>query len=85
MIKSSTLEKRHAEIIKRYGAVSRYAEFVPHITIAYDIGSFEWWKLPSFKYNVLLGNENAKIGNDRKTITKRPKWNKVQEILSEIG
>lgn len=79
-----TLQARHKQMIREHNAQYFWPEFHPHVTIAYDIGDFDWWKLPPFKHDILLGDENVRAGNDR-TIKIRPKWQLIQKILSEIA
>ncbi len=59
MLNSPQLFDRHNEFIRNHSMVSDYEEFLPHVTIAYDIGSYSWWNLPRFIDPVVLSQEHA--------------------------
>ena len=45
IIKSEYLIKRHKELMQKYDLTYSYDEYIPHITLSYDIGDFDISKL----------------------------------------
>lgn len=85
LLDAPTVVERHKTLMREHNATYDFEEYHPHVTIAYDIGDFEWWRLPPFHHDIILGDENVRPGNDRKQQEKRPKWKLIQKILSEIA
>ena len=84
LLKSPQLVERHKQLMREHNATYDYPEYHPHVTIAYDIGTFPWWSLPKFEHDIWLGDENVRPGNDRKQVV-RPRWKLIQKILSEAA
>lgn len=85
MLDAPTVVERHKTLMREHKAEYMWDEFHPHVTIAYDIGEFDWWKLPPINFDIILGDENVRAGNDLKLKEKRPKWKRIQKTLSEIA
>ena len=49
--------KRHRQIMSEYNLNYSHDHYKPHITISYDIGDFDWQKLPIFDDELYLTNE----------------------------
>lgn len=43
------LEERFNHIMVKYGATWDYEDFIPHITLSYNVGDLDYEKLPSYK------------------------------------
>lgn len=85
LLDAPTVVERHKTMMKEHSATYDWDEFIPHVTIAYDIGNFDWWKLPPFRYDIILGDEDVRPGNHQHQKEKRPKWKRIQKTLSEIA
>jgi hypothetical protein len=83
LLDAPTLVKRHNHLMKVHGATYDYPEFIPHVTIAYDIGDYHWWKLPKFEHDIILGDESVRPVNERHWQIRSP-WKRIQKMLSEI-
>lgn len=84
MLDAPSLHTRHEYIAKTHGLSHVFPEYEPHITIAYDVGFIDWWKLPPFEHSIWLGDENVRAAQDRKPIRTITKWNQITNNLSEI-
>lgn len=84
LLDAPTLVTRHNQLMEEHNATYDYPVYQPHVTIGYDVGDFDWQSLPPIEFDILLGDENVRDGNDR-TKTIRPKWKLIQKILSEIA
>jgi hypothetical protein len=52
-----SLLKRHKELMSSFNLNYSFERYVPHITLSYDIGNFEWNKIPNFSESLILQNE----------------------------
>ena len=58
-VKSPFLLKRHKELMKEHDATYDYPEYIPHITLSYDIGDMEVPKFDCKRRELHLGEEYA--------------------------
>lgn len=59
-IESSDLIDRNATLVKKYGFISDFGEYKPHITLVYGIEEdFDLGTLPKFPQELIFGEETA--------------------------
>lgn len=51
------LVKRHEQLMKQHDAQYDFPEYIPHVTLSYDIGDFDEKKLPLPEFDIVLDNE----------------------------
>lgn len=83
MLNAPSLHERNQFIARTHGITHVFPEYEPHITIAYDVGFVDWWKLPPFEPTIWLGDENVRAAQDRKPIRKITRWNQIKNNLLE--
>lgn len=65
LLSCQSLVDRHRFLMSNHDVSYVFDEFIPHVTIAYDIDSYSWWNLPQFKSDIVLGNEVVLPGRTR--------------------
>ncbi len=53
------LQERNKELMKEYGFVSDFPEYLTHVTLSYDASNVTVSKLPSFDFPITLLNETV--------------------------
>ena len=56
VLDSPALQARHQEFINA-GGVHDYDSFIPHVSLTYDIGDFDWRSLELPKFGLIFANE----------------------------
>ena len=55
------LWKRHIFLMNEHSATYDFLEYVPHISLSYDIGDFDYHQLPKFEGEIEIVNEYSSI------------------------
>lgn len=58
-LNSEDLKRRNEDLTKKYGFISDYDEYKPHITLAYGIKNIDLNSLPDFEFGVILQDESV--------------------------
>lgn len=51
------LWQRHIFLMNEHGATYDFLDYVPHISLSYDIGDFDYFSLPKFEGEIEIVNE----------------------------
>jgi hypothetical protein len=51
------ISKRHSDIYSQNDLTYDFPTYIPHVTLSYDIGNFDWQKLPPFVDELILDSE----------------------------
>lgn len=51
------LEQRHARLMKEHGATFDFDEYIPHLTLSYDVGDINVKALPEFLEPIIIVSE----------------------------
>lgn len=56
VLDSPAAQRRHQEFINA-GGMHDYDDFIPHVTLTYDVGDFDWKSLELPKFGLIFANE----------------------------
>lgn len=62
---SRDLSARHKALMKEMGASYDFATYIPHITLSYDVGDYDWQQIKSSTIgNISFGHEKYSVLNE---------------------